>query len=149
MRNIGDVLLVSPVFANLREHYPDARICALVNSGTEAMLTDNPSIDHIYVYQRAIKDTPFMSRMANELMFLKKLRAEHFDLVINMTEGDRGAVVALLSGAGYKVGVKSYGRGFRGKDKIFNQVVPHPAQGTHTVEQNLELLEAARSEDVV
>ncbi|MDU0457456.1 MAG: putative lipopolysaccharide heptosyltransferase III [Geobacteraceae bacterium] len=143
MRNIGDVLLTAPVFANLREYYPDARICALVNSGTEAMLTDNPLIDHVHVYQRTIKSAPLITRLANELKLLKKLRAEHFDLVINLTEGDRGAVVALLSGAGYKVGVKSYGRGFRGKDRVFNRVVPYPAEGTHTVEQNLELLEAA------
>lgn len=143
MRNIGDVLLTAPVFANLREYYPDARICALVNSGTQEMLTDNPSIDHVYVYERAIKSSPLIIRLTNELLFLKKLRTEHFDLVINLTEGDRGAVVALMSGAGYRVGVKSYGRGFRGKDKVFNRVVPLPAEGTHTVEQNLELLEAA------
>ena len=41
-RNIGDVLLTTPVFANLRAAYPEARICALVNSGTEEMLTGNP-----------------------------------------------------------------------------------------------------------
>ena len=144
MRNIGDVLLTAPVFSNLREYYPDARICALVNSGTEEMLTENPSIDHVYVYERTIKTAPIIRRIADELLFLKKLRAEHFDLVINLTEGDRGAVVALMSGAGYKIGVKSYGRGFRGKDNIFNLVVPPShAKGAHTVEQNLELLKAA------
>ena len=143
MRNIGDVLLTTPVFTNLREYYPGARICALVNSGTEEMLTDNPVIDQVYVYERSIKAAPFIGRIANELLFLNKIRAEHFDMVINLTDGDRGALVVFTSGAHRKFGVKSNGRGFLGKDKIFNIVVPHPPEGTHTVDQNLELLDAA------
>jgi heptosyltransferase-3 len=143
MRNIGDVLLTSPVFANLKEYFPNAKICALVNSGTEEMLTDNPVIDKVYIYERKMKDTPFIQRLINELQFLKKLKAEQFDLVLNLTEGDRGALVALTSGAKYRVGVKSFGRGFFGKDKIFNKLVVPSSVAFHTVEQNLQLLDAA------
>lgn len=143
LRNIGDVLLTSPVFANLRDHFPAARLCALVNSGTEEMLTDNPVLDQVYVYERSIKNTPFLSRLTKELLFLRKIREQHFDLVINLTEGDRGAVVALASGARYKVGVRANGRGFLGKDRIFSTVVAPLPAGSHTVDRNLALLEAA------
>lgn len=140
LRNIGDVLLTTPVFANLRAAYPDARICALVNSGTEEMLTDNPSIDHVYVYERSIKNASLFRRITKELLLLIKLRDEHFDLVINGTKGDRGAVVALISGAGCKIGVKSTRRGFLAAGKAYNKVVT--LSPCHTVERNLELLEA-------
>jgi heptosyltransferase-3 len=142
LRNIGDVLLTSPVFANLRICYPQARICALVNSGTDAMLTDNPDIDHVYAYQRAIKKAPFIQRITNELRFLAKIRRERFDLVINMTEGDRGAIVALTSGAAFKVGVTAYGRGFRGKDRVFDMLLDPLPEEFHTVDQNLAFLNA-------
>jgi heptosyltransferase-3 len=82
-------------------------------------------------------------RTINELTLLRKLRAEHFDLVINLTEGDRGALVALISGAQHKVGVTSHGRGFFGKDHIFTTLGGSPSASVHTVEQNLELLVAA------
>ena len=53
MRNIGDVLMITPVLRALRETFPEARITAVVNSGTEAMLANNPHIDEVLVYQRA------------------------------------------------------------------------------------------------
>ena len=140
LRNIGDVLLTSPVFANLREHFPSARICAFVNRGTEAMLTDNPNIDKLYVYDRDLKKAPFLQRSVAELSLMKRVRSEGFDMVLNLTEGDRGALVALASGAKIKVGVDSRRRGFRGKNRIFTHLLPPPDRETHAVDQNLAAL---------
>jgi len=140
LRNIGDVLLTSPVFANLREHFPSARICAFVNRGTEAMLTDNPNIDKLYVYDRDLKKAPFLQRSVAELSLMKRVRSEGFDMVLNLTEGDRGALVALASGAKIKVGVDSRGRGFCGKNRIFTHLLPPPDREAHAVDQNLAAL---------
>ena len=52
LRNIGDVLMITPVLRALRETFPDARITAVVNSGTEAMLAHNPHVDEVIAYQR-------------------------------------------------------------------------------------------------
>ena len=55
-RNIGDVLLCTPLVSNLRHHYPNAQIEFCVNKETEAMLTLNPNINRIITYDRiAIK----------------------------------------------------------------------------------------------
>ena len=143
MRNIGDVLLTTPVFSNLREFFPEARICALVNSGTDAMLAGNPAIDQVFVYERSVKSAPLLSRISRELRFLNNLRSERFEMVINLTEGDRGAIVALASGARYRIGVAALGRGFPGKDRIFTTLAPPLPASAHTVDQNLELLVAA------
>ncbi|HBA73516.1 MAG TPA: putative lipopolysaccharide heptosyltransferase III [Geobacter sp.] len=142
MRNIGDVLLTSPLFANLRLHFPEARICALVNSGTGEMLTDNPDIDHIHIYDRSVKKESWIKRVNTEFRLLAGIRKEHFDLVINLTEGDRGAVAALLSGARIRLGVNSLNRGFRGKDKIYTTLLPQPPIEMHAVDQNLRFLSA-------
>jgi heptosyltransferase-3 len=140
LRNIGDVLLTGPVFANLRLSYPEARICALVNSGTEEMLSGNPVIDKIYLYDRNVKKYPLWKKMAVETGFLLELRREKFDLVINLTEGDRGALLSLLSGARYRVGIDAAGKGLAAKNHFFTHLVRIPDRNSHTVEQNLWFL---------
>jgi len=137
-RNIGDVLLTSPLFANLRHHYPDARIDAAVNAGTEAMLTDNPHIDHIHVYDRErIHRLPLHKRSVEEWRFAHALRRERYDLVINTTEGDRGAFLARYSGAPITVGYRPK------KNRFLQHVFTYelPSQGMrHTLETNLDPL---------
>lgn len=141
LRHIGDVLLTSPVFTSLRSRYPSARICALVNSGTESMLAGNPAIDQIFVYNRTIKELPFLSRLRRELELLITLRRERFDLVLNLTEGDRGALASFASGAGVRVGIDGGGKGVLAKNRMFTHLLPKPPPHLHTVEQNLRLLE--------
>jgi heptosyltransferase-3 len=142
-RNIGDVLLTTPVFTNLRAAYPDARICALVNSGTEEMLTGNPDIDRVFVYDRGAKQFSRIARLREELKLLFAIRGERFDTVFNLTEGDRGAVVALFSGARTRIGVESYGRGMPFKSRMFTRVIEPPDPAMHTVEHNLYYLQTA------
>lgn len=55
LRHIGDVLLSVPVFRALRENFPHAHIAAIVNSGTEEVLTGNPLINEVIVFDRGIK----------------------------------------------------------------------------------------------
>jgi len=141
-RNIGDVLLTTPVFANLRAAYPDARICALVNSGTEEMLAGNPDIDRLFVYDRGVKRLSRTARLRAEFKLLSAIRSERFDTVFNLTEGDRGALAALFSGAGTRIGVESYGRGMLFKSRMFTRVIEPPAPTLHTVEHNLYYLQS-------
>jgi heptosyltransferase III len=139
LRNIGDVLLSAPLFHNLKLAFPGAKISALVNSGTQEMLTGNPSIDQVIVYDRGIKKAPLYRRLGRELAFYRRVRAEHFDLVLNLTEGDRGALVALFSGARLRVGVDAAG-GMAGKGRMFTHLIPRPGEALHSVEKNLQYL---------
>src|SRR5271163_2230835 len=78
MRNIGDVLMITPVLRALRETFPDARITAVVNSGTEAMLANNPHIDEVLVYRRESKKRG-LARLIDEIGFVRELRRRKFD----------------------------------------------------------------------
>ena len=46
-RNIGDVLLVTPLINNLKLFYPNAQIDIALNHGTEDMVTLNPNISQV------------------------------------------------------------------------------------------------------
>lgn len=139
-RNIGDVLLTVPTIAVLKGEFPDAHIAALVNSGTEEMLTLNPVVDEILVFDRKWKELFFFKRWLKEITFLNNIREKKFDMVINLTEGDRGAITSFFSGARYRVGFDPAGRGFFGKKYLYSHLAPIPDQKAHVVDYNLDIL---------
>src|ERR1700677_209707 len=91
MRNIGDVLIITPLLRALRETFPQARITVVVNSGTEAMLDHNPHIDEVLVYPREKNGRSLFQRLRDELKLAGELRRRRFDLTIGLTDGDRAA----------------------------------------------------------
>ena len=136
-RNIGDVLLVTPLLHNLKCFYPQAKIDVAINQGTEAMLSENPNVANLIVYKREeIRALPIIKRFARELKFFFSFRQKHYDLVINLTEGDRGAYIAKLTRSKMRIGYHS-------KNRMLNNVFTHylPKQGfRHTLETNLDPL---------
>ncbi|WP_171013588.1 glycosyltransferase family 9 protein [Chitinivorax sp. B] len=63
--NIGDLVCTTPMIASLRQHYPNARIDALVNSYNVAVLSHNPHLDHVYAYTKGKHLTTGQSAWAN------------------------------------------------------------------------------------
>ncbi len=144
MRNIGDVLMITPVLRALRETFPRTRITGVVNSGTEAMLAHNPHIDEVLVYQRAGRKPGPLGRLRSEWEFIRELRKRQFDLTIGLTEGDRTAWYSLLCGARHRVGVPQYSWGkLDPRSHAYNHPVYPPGQVMHEVEKHFWLLEHA------
>ena len=94
LRHIGDVLLTVPTIRALREAFNDAEISVLVNKGTEEMLTGNPLLNEIIVYKRDINRLSLSQRVKNEIIFVSDLRKKGFDLVVDLTSGDRPALLS-------------------------------------------------------
>jgi heptosyltransferase-3 len=138
LRNIGDVLLLVPTLRAFREAYPRAYLAAVVNAGTEEMLSGNPLLDEILVFDPHWKALPLRQRVAREGKFVWEVRKRKFDLTINMTEGDRGAFLCLASGARWKVGLNDP-RGLWWKRWVYDHWVHLPDRKAHTVEQMLEI----------
>jgi len=106
-RNIGDVLLSTPLIENLQHYFPNAKIDFALNEGCEDMLTDNPNINEIIIYNRSrIKKLNIFLQIKEEIRFTRAIRSEKYDIVINLTEGDRGAQLALISNAKMKQELK-------------------------------------------
>lgn len=143
LRNIGDVLLSTPAFHALRGAFPGARIAAVVNEGTQDMLSGNPDIDRILAFRRKEKDAGGKRRFGEELVLLREIRSLRADVAINFTEGDRGATLSLLSGARYRVGVASARRGLWGKEMLYTHLSPRPDLYRHQVRKDLDVLAAA------
>jgi len=137
LRHIGDVLLTTPVFTALKENFKDSFVSVLVNKGTEAVLEKNPFIDEIITFDRSLKSYGALKKFAQELNFLKEIRKRGFDTTIDLTGGDRAAVISFMSGAKLRIGIKS--KGFAGKKYFYTHLFEIDGK-KHTVLQNLEVL---------
>jgi heptosyltransferase-3 len=136
-RNIGDVLLTTPLIKNLKLHYPDADIDMVVNKGTESMITNNPNINEIFVYDRSYyKSLPKLKQIIEEFKFLRSFK--DYDMVINTTEGDRGAFIAKFSNAKTKIGYPVKKNWYL--KNIFNIEMPKPTLIRHIVDNNLDAI---------
>lgn len=140
LRHLGDVLLTTPVFHTLKKFLPNASIDAYIYSESLPMLEGHPDISQFLLYDRAWKKLPLYKRLKEEAALLLKIRAQGYDLVINLTEGDRGALAALISKAPLRVGFDPGSSGFLGKRKIFTHLVKNCHRPRHAVERNLDAL---------
>jgi heptosyltransferase-3 len=140
LRHHGDVLLTSPVLSNLQAALSQAEIDVMVYKDTIPMLEGHPAVRKFWGYDRGWKKLNFFQKHAQEFSLLNKIRREKYDLVINLTEGDRGAIVALVSGAELKVGFDPEGKGFIGKRRIYSHLVKNCKTPRHTVEKNLDAI---------
>jgi predicted lipopolysaccharide heptosyltransferase III len=96
LRYIGDVLLTTSLFRVLREQFPQSRLTALVNQGTESVLENISSLDHIEVLPQG--------NWVQQIKFLRFIRSCRFDCVIDVSDGDRSAFLTAISGARMKIG---------------------------------------------
>jgi heptosyltransferase-3 len=107
-RNIGDVLLSTPLIENLKLSYPNAQIDFALNDYCIDMIEENPNINNIFPYYRSrFQKMSFFKRIAKELQYFNTIKSMKYDIVINLTKGDRGSFLSLLSGAKIKIGYKS------------------------------------------
>jgi len=136
-RNIGDVLLTTPLIKNLKLHYPDAKIDVALNKGTEEMVTKNPNINEIFVYDRSYyKSLPKVKKIIEEFKFLRSFK--DYDMVINTTEGDRGAFIAKFSKAKTKIGYPVKKNWLL--KSVFDISLPKPTLIRHIIDNNLDAL---------
>jgi heptosyltransferase-3 len=140
MRHHGDVLLTSPLFTHLKKKCEGASIDALIYQETLPMLEGHPAISQFLLYDRALKKKSFFKRILGEFSLLKKIWRGQYDLVINLTEGDRGAIASLISRSRYKVGFDPGSKGMKGKKKIYTHLVKNCQTPRHTVERQLDVL---------
>ena len=140
LRHLGDVLLTSPVFSTLKRNFPKAKIHAYIYKEAFPMLDGHSSIDKIHLYDRSYKNKFLIKKLKYEFSLLRKIRKEKYDLVINLTEGDRGAIASSASRARIRVGIDPEKKGMHKKEKLYSHIVKNCSSPRHTVERNLDAL---------
>jgi ADP-heptose:LPS heptosyltransferase len=111
---VGDVVRTLPAASALRAAYPEAKLAWLVEPASASVLAGQPWLDEVIVFPRTALGGALRAGRAGELWreaagFLRRLRAERFDLVVDFHAILKSGVLARLSGAKRRV---SYARPF-------------------------------------
>jgi predicted lipopolysaccharide heptosyltransferase III len=140
LRAIGDVVLSTAVLPNLRSAFPASQIHFLVESAGQEVLDGNPYIDRIIILPRKEwEDLPRRTAYRENLLFIKRLRSQHYDLVIDLFGNPRSALLTRISGARRRVGFA-----FRVRKAAYNHKVKPRGDRVHEVEFNLDALRSLK-----
>lgn len=138
-RNLGDVLLTTPIFTFLRQELgSNAIIDALVYEDCQPLLLNNPDINTIHTSKRGASG---LSAIFQDIRQWLDIRKKNYDLIINLTEGDRGTLVTKFSGSKWSIGLshpstlsKSW------KKNSYTHLYKIGSRPRHTVEQGLDAM---------
>jgi len=146
-RNIGDILLSTPLLANLRHYFPEANIDYATNDECIPIIEDNPLVDNLISFERKKnKKLSFLDKVLQEIKILKMIRTNSYDVVLNLTEGDRGALYTLFSGAKNKFSIKPSNY-LISNIGMFTSVIENNFN-IHTVEKDLQFIPLLNKEIV-
>ncbi len=141
LRHHGDMLLTTPVINTLRRQYPEAEIDILLYKETEAILRFHPAIAQIHVIDRLWKKQGIGHQIRQETALIRALRSRHYDIVINLADQWRSAIITYLSGAAIRIGFDYPKRRAFFWRRAHNRLVSTDDHSRlHTVEQNLSIL---------
>lgn len=146
-RNLGDVLLSTPLFASLKAIYPDSELHVSVNDFCTQVVADNPHVDKVIPYSRGKKkEQSLWQRIRMEIDFYRQFIGQ-YNLVINLTEGDRGCIISAISGASWRMG-------YIKKPTLLNRLAHFDTtfdsqERIHTVQKDLQFAEAIDSQKVI
>jgi len=137
LRYIGDTLSIIPVVENLKEKAPDATVDVMVNRGTEELVIHHPDIRNLWVYERRIAKKNYRTSISYHKDFIKKLRSERYDFVIDFTHGDRAAFLSFMTGAPQRI---TYQNSSTLSHLLMNQIILADPSKHHIVDFQLESL---------
>jgi len=133
------VLVTTPCLTALKEAYPQARITMVVNQGTEDMVRDNPCLSEVIALEREPKKRPW-DELRYQRQLIGPLRRKRFDLSIDFSGGDRGAILSWLSGARERIGYHPRKRKQWWWKKAFTRTIKTPGDDRHVVEHHLDAM---------
>lgn len=124
LSSLGDIVLLSPVFKNIKDKWPDAHITLLVKEQFAQVLMGHPDIDGIMVFRG------FFST----LMEIRKAKFSH---LLDLHSTLRTMLLSLFSGVRNK---KRYNKNSVARRMYVKFKLPSPALEKHTLEKYLEAL---------
>ncbi len=130
LNRLGDAVVSIPAFRAIKESLPQSEVTVLSNSYVRDILDRVDFIDRIVAYEKR-------GTFLEKARLARKLAGHRFDLAVDLTCDYTfgNALVCFLSGARYRVGYGTSGRGF-----LFHKPVKHKKKPLHAVEEILDIV---------
>jgi heptosyltransferase-2 len=129
---IGDVVLSTALIESLHAKYPTATIDIVVRKGNEALFAQHPYISNVIIWDKQ------QGKYANWLKVLKQLRAQQYDVLINVQRYAATGLWTAFSKAMVTIGFDKNPFSF-----LFTHKVKHEAiqTGLHEIQKNHALIQ--------
>ena len=130
---IGDVLTTSILFEALRKEYPNSQLHYLIYAHTLPVIKQNPFINKVILFKDDLKHPLKFNS------FLKKIKRERYDVVIDVYSKLSSAIITKFSGAPIRTSYnKWYTKSFY--THSFDKVIVAKTNAGTAIEKRLRLL---------
>jgi len=114
---IGDVVLATALVESLHQQYPKAAIDVVVRKGNEPLFNEHPFINELIIWDKK------QHKYLNWFSILKKIRAKHYDVLINAQRFAATGLWTVLSSANTTIGFDKNPFSFLFTHKVKHDVV--------------------------
>src|SRR5687767_1840557 len=90
LSSLGDVVLATALFPNLKAHFPEAEVSVLTKAPFAGVFDGNPFVNHVFLYDSARQ--PFSQ-------LIQEIREIGFDVIIDLQGNSKSWYLRLLAGA--------------------------------------------------
>ncbi len=133
--SLGDVIHALPVLRLLKQHYRNAEIFWWIDSSLAPLIEGDPDLTGVVRFERRRWGKP--QHWPEMLCSIRWLRAQNFDLVIDLQCLARSATFAWLARGKFLVGLDEVREGARG---FYDLAAPRASFHTHAVDWYLSVL---------
>ncbi len=133
--SLGDVIQALPVLRLLKRHHPDADIFWWIDSALAPLIEGDPDLAGVVRFERKRWGKP--RHWPEMLRSIRWLRAQRFDLVIDLQCLARSGAFAWLARGKFLIGLDEVREGARG---FYDLAVPRASFHTHAVDWYLSVL---------
>ena len=135
--SLGDVIQALPVLRLLKQHFAGARIYWWIDAGLAPLLEGDPDLAGIVRFERRRWGSP--RHWPEMFRSIRWMRAQNFDLVIDLQCLARSAAFGWLANGKFFTGLDEVREGARG---FYDRAVPRKSYYTHAVDWYLAVLPA-------
>ncbi|MFH1784225.1 MAG: lipopolysaccharide heptosyltransferase II [bacterium] len=128
LSSLGDVVLTTPVFRNIKEAWPHVHVSVFVKKEYMDVFRGNPYIDEVIPF---VKDKGIF-------FYISEIKKKNFDVLIDLHNNIRSNLVGMLSGIKRRV---KYNKGVLARRLFVWNRILSPELKLHTVERYLKTLE--------
>jgi heptosyltransferase-1 len=136
---LGDIAHSLPVLSALRQRFLDTHISWIVNRGYAPILEQHPDLNEIVAFDRASMRKGWIQGGWAFARFLKHLRSQQFDMVIDLQGLLRTGLMTRATGAPVRIGLASAREGSR---FCYTHCVDDQTGVRHAVERYWRVIEA-------
>jgi ADP-heptose:LPS heptosyltransferase len=100
LSHLGDLVLLTPLFANLRLRYPKAHIAVVCKSAVADIPRNHPAIDEVITYEARwiLGRTSRRAGLLESVKLIRELRALSYDLLVVCYDHPLDRIVGLCTG---------------------------------------------------